>query len=88
MLNWLRKVAAQIYTAYSSKECLSSDYLPMHYTFLFIYSLIYRLFNDAVSDPDHTSRLLRRYSVIKHEDLKRKAFGSIERVIPPLELED
>ena len=64
----------QIYTAYRSKECLSCDYLPMHYTFLFIYLLIYGLFDDAVSDTDHKSRLLRCYSVIKQEDLKKKIF--------------
>ena len=78
----------QIYTAYRSKECLSCDYLPMHYTFLFIYLLIYGLFDDAVSDTDHKSRLLRCYSVIKQEDLKKKSFGLIERVIPPLALKD
>lgn len=57
----------------------------MHYTF--IYLLIYGLCKDAVSDSEH-SRLLSFYSVIKHEDLKRKAFGLIERVILPLALED
>jgi len=46
----------------------------MHYTFLFIYLLIYGLFDDAVSDTDHKSRLLRCYSVIKQEDLKKKIF--------------
>ena len=78
----------QIYTAYRSKQFLSCDYLPMHYIFLFIYLLIYGLFNDAVSDSDHKSRLLRFCPVIKHENLKWKAFGLIERVILPLALED
>ena len=41
--------------------------------YLFIYLLIYRLFNDALSDSDHKSRLLRCYSVIKKEVFKKKS---------------